>query len=205
VDERRELLAVLQSAQDLGLIGPGALDAHLEHSRAWTEVVGPSPDSLLDLGSGGGVPGLPLALFWPEVREVLLDAHRRSTAFIDRAVERLGWTDRVRTITERAEVAGRDPGLRESFPLVLARGFGAPAVTAECGSPFVEVGGRFSVSEPPGGDPARWPEDRLADLGLVVVEIRVVGTASFVVLEKIAALAEAWPRRVGKPHSHPLW
>lgn len=205
MEGERGLLGALHEAQAIGLIGPGPLEAHLEHTRAWAEALGAPPDSFLDLGSGGGVPGLPLASEWPTASATLLDAHLRSTTWIDEAVEQLGWSDRVRTVTERAEVAGRDPELRETFPLVVARGFGAPPVTAECGSPFVAVGGRLSVSEPPGGDTARWPAEALARLGLVVIETRVMGSSSFVVFEKVEALGDAWPRRVGKPGHRPLW
>ncbi len=205
MDERHQLLGVLQGAQDLGLIGPGPPAAHLDHTRAWADALGDPPDSFLDLGSGGGVPGLALMLEWPDARATLLDSRHRSVEWITDAVTRLGWGDRVTAICERAETAGRDPHLREAFPLVVARGFGAPAVTAECGSPFVLVGGRLSVSEPPGGDTTRWPSDPLATLGLRLVETRVVGEASFVVLEKVAAVDDRWPRRVGKPAHRPLW
>ena len=125
--------------------------------------------------------------------------------WIEEAVARLGWADRVDVLEARAEAAGRDPELRESFPLVVARGFGPPAVTAECASPLVRVGGRLSVSEPPGGDAARWPADHWRVLGLRLVETQVLGEASFVMLEKVEGLEARWPRRVGKPAQRPLW
>ncbi|MGZ7024027.1 MAG: RsmG family class I SAM-dependent methyltransferase [Acidimicrobiia bacterium] len=203
--ERRQLLGVLQGAQDLGLIGPGELQAHLDHTAAWAEALGAPVAQFLDLGTGGGVPGLPLALLWPEARATLLDSRARSITWVGESAARLGIDARVVGICERAEVAARDPELRESFPLVLARGFGAPAVTAECGSPFVALGGRLSVSEPPGGDATRWPAEPLATLGLRLVETRIIGEASFVMLEKVEPSAERWPRRTGKPHSRPLW
>jgi 16S rRNA (guanine527-N7)-methyltransferase len=205
MDERLRLLEVLHGAQVIGLIGPGPLDAHLDHSRAWAEALGEAPIAFADIGSGGGLPGLPLAFEWPSARATLLDSHLRSTAWIAEAIVELGLEGRVSVVTERAEAAGRDPELRESFPLVVARGFGVPAVTAECGSSLVAVGGRLSVSEPPGGDRARWPEDQLATLGLRLVEAPRVGSASFVMLEKVEALGEKWPRRVGKPGKRPLW
>lgn len=205
MDEPRRLLALLQGAQDVGLIGPGPVAAHLDHSRAWAEALGDPPATFLDLGSGGGVPGLPLALVWPSARATLLDSRQRSVSWIEDAVAQLDWESRVTAICERAEAAGRDPELRERFALVVARGFGPPAVSAECGSPFVSVGGRLSVSEPPGGDPARWPAEQLEDLGLRLAETRVVGEASFVVLDKVEAVADRYPRRVGKPGHRPLW
>ena len=205
MDERRRLLTLLQGAQDVGLIGPGPVGAHLDHTEAWAELLGDPPARFLDLGSGGGVPGLPLALLWRSARAVLLDSRLRSIAWIEDAVEQLGWTARVAAIGERAEAAGRDPGLREAFPLVVARGFGPPSVTAECGSAFVAVGGRLSVSEPPGGDATRWPADQLATLGLRMAGIRVSRGASFVMLEKVEPVSDRVPRRVGKPAQRPLW
>ncbi len=205
MDERLRLLRVLEGAQTIGLIGSGPLEAHLEHSHAWAEAIGEAPGSFVDIGSGGGLPGLPLAFEWPTSQATLLDSHLRSTAWIAEAISDLELDGRVSVITERAEAVGRDPELRESFPLVVARGFGAPAVTAECGSPLVAVGGRLSVSEPPGGDPARWPPDRLELLGLRLVETPQIASASFVMLEKVAAVGEKWPRRVGKPNKRPLW
>jgi 16S rRNA (guanine527-N7)-methyltransferase len=205
MDERRELLDILEDARERGLIGPGPPVAHLEHSHAWAEAIGPAPESFLDLGSGGGVPGLPLLMEWPAAVATLLDSRQKSAAWIESAAERLEWMSRVSVVEGRAEAAGREPELRESFPLVVARGFGAPAVTAECGSAFVTVGGTLSVSEPPGGDATRWPAAELEPLGLRLRESRVVGEASFVLLEKVEALGEKWPRRVGKPSSRPLW
>ena len=196
---------MLQDAQDLGLLGPGPVEAHLEHSRAWAEALGDPPAAFLDLGSGAGVPGLPLLLEWPSARATLLDSRVRSATWIKEAVARLGWEDRVNVLEERAEAAGRDRELRESAPLVLARGFGPPAVTAECASALVEVGGVLSVSEPPGGDPTRWPAEQLAALGLQLIETRVVGQASFVMLKKLQTSDDRWPRRVGKPGHRPLW
>ncbi len=205
MDEWRELLGVLAGAQDRGLIGPGPLEAHLEHSRAWARALGQAPESFLDLGSGGGLPGLVLALEWPESRGTLLDARRLSEAWISEAAERLGLSRRIETVCDRAEAAGRDPRLREAFSLVVARGFAAPAVTAECGSAFVRPGGRLSVSEPPGSGAARWPAEHLATVALGPVEVVTEGEATFAVLEKIGRLDDRWPRRVGQPRHRPLW
>jgi len=70
--------------------------------------------------------------------------------------------ERVRVIRSRAEVAGHDPALRFQFDLVTARGFGPPAVTAECAAGFLRVDGRLVVSEPPEDRVSRWPSDGLA-------------------------------------------
>lgn len=125
MDERRRLLEVLQGAQTIGLIGPGSLEAHLDHSHAWAEAFGEAPDSFADIGSGGGLPGLPLAVEWPTARATLLDSHLRSTAWIAEAILDLELESRVSVITDRAEAVGRDPELRESFPWWSLAGSGS--------------------------------------------------------------------------------
>lgn len=204
-EPRRLLIGVLEGAQEIGLLGPGPVGAHVDHSDAWADALGAPPPSFLDLGSGGGVPGLVFALRWPEARATLLDARARSVTWLAEAVDRLGVADRVEVIQARAEVAGRSPDLREAFALVVARGFGPPAVTAECAGAFLAVGGRLSVSEPPGGDPGRWPPDGLHTLGLRQVGAPRAEEASFVLIEKVAEQGTKWPRREGTPGRRPLW
>jgi 16S rRNA (guanine527-N7)-methyltransferase len=115
---------------------------------------GPSP-SFLDLGSGGGLPGLVVADMWPESTGVLLDSNGRKTAFLEDAVTACGWQGRIAVMRGRAEVAGRDPEMRGGFDLVVARAFASPSVTSECAAPFLRVGGVLVVSEPPPSDPDR--------------------------------------------------
>src|SRR5690606_17211507 len=124
---------------------------------------------VLDLGSGGGVPGLVLAVRRPDLDVVLLDAMSRRCTFLEAAAAELGLAGRVRVVCERAEVAARDPELRGTFDVVVARSFAAPPVTAECAAGFLRVGGRLLVSEPPDhtGE-ERWPAAPLDELGLTV-------------------------------------
>jgi 16S rRNA (guanine527-N7)-methyltransferase len=158
---------------------------------------------VLDLGSGGGVPGLVLAEARPELAVVLLDATRRRCRFLREAVAELDLGGRVEVVEERAESAARRPELRERIDVVVARSFGPPPVTAECAVGFLRVGGRLVVSEPP--DRAeRWAEDGLEALGLTPAEHAGGPGASFAWFEKQRA-DERWPRRVGIPAKRPLW
>lgn len=195
---------VLDRARRLGFLGPGPVEPHIHHARAMATAVEPEiPATVLDLGSGGGLPGLVIALRWPSARVLLLDAIQKRTRFLGAAVEALGLSRRVRVMTARAEAAGRDPGLRGAFELVTARSFGPPPVTAECGSPFLALGGRLVVSEPP--EPAdRWPALAIAELGLVS-EGRRVGDYSFAVLRQTAPCPDRYPRRTGVPAKRPLF
>jgi 16S rRNA (guanine527-N7)-methyltransferase len=153
------LTQILDEARTAGFLGPGPLDVQLRHAEGFAVVCrrlwpdGPSPPVLLDLGSGGGLPGLVVAERWPESSVVLLDAQGRRTAFLSEAVRRLGLEHRVSVRQDRAEVAGRDPALRGRLDGVLARSFGRPAVVAECAAPLLHPGGWLIVSEPPAGSP----------------------------------------------------
>jgi hypothetical protein len=143
-----------------------------------------------------------LAEAWPESEWVLLEANGRRARFLIGAVAELGLADRVDVWVGRAEALGREPARRGSCDLVVARGFGRSAVTAECGAPFLEVGGRLVVSEPPGGEAERWPAGPLAALGLRPVGVSA-GPAAVMVLEQDTACPERFPRR--SPTKRPLF
>jgi 16S rRNA (guanine527-N7)-methyltransferase len=196
---------VLGEARDLGFLGPGPVAGHIEHAAGFVQAVGePHPRRVVDLGSGGGLPGLVVAAAWPGAAVVLLDANERRTQFLARAVSALELDRRVTVAQTRAEDAGRDPMWRGRADLVVARSFGPPAVTAECAAPLLEVGGRLVVSEPPEtGD--RWPADTLRQLGLRPAGRLEQAFSRFQILRQDEACSERFPRRVGVPAKRPLF
>jgi 16S rRNA (guanine527-N7)-methyltransferase len=202
------LLRALEDSRDRGFLGPGDLGPQVEHALgfalAWEGSHRRPPTRLLDLGTGGGLPGLVLAERWHSPA-VLLDATARRTAFLRDALERPGAPEGVEVVTERAEVAARSPGLEESVELVVARSFGPPAVTAECAARFASIGGWLIVAEPPDAQPAeRWPEGPLAALGWAARGPQRHG-AAFEVLEKVGPTPDRFPRAVGRPAKRPLF
>lgn len=205
------LVRVLEQARDLGFLGPGPVEDHIAHAAGFAVAAGGLPAVVVDLGSGGGVPALALAARWPEAGFVLIEAGVKRAAFLRQAVLDLGYVDRVEVRDERAEAAGRAPILRGAADLVTARSFGPPATTAECAVPFLAVGGRLVVSEPPdGGDHAgRWPTAGLAELGLEDAGVTVSDVdghvGHFRVLVQRVACSERYPRRNGVPAKRPLW
>jgi 16S rRNA (guanine527-N7)-methyltransferase len=163
---------------------------------------------VLDLGSGGGLPGLVVATSRPDLDLTLLEARQRACRFLREAVLTLGLA-RVSVVEARAEAAARRPDLRETFDAAVARSFGPPAVTAECAVGFLRPGGRLVVSEPPGGEgpertAARWPVTGLEELGFAPPVAGGGPGASFVVMEKTKS-DDRWPRRVGVPAKRPIW
>jgi 16S rRNA (guanine527-N7)-methyltransferase len=197
----RALVEVLLDAQTLGFMGPGAIEPHLAHAKRFAAAVGTSPGLGLDLGSGGGLPGLALALAWPDSEWVLLDANARRAEFLNDSVQRLGLEERVVVDHRRAELAGRDSDRRGRMTVVVARAFGRPSVVAECGAPFLVLGGLLVVSEPP-EESDRWPAEEMAGLGL---ESDPPDPPGFVRFRQIAPCPDRYPRRDGVPAKRPLF
>lgn len=166
------LVDALTEAQRLGFLGARPITEVIEHAGAFVEgLSGLSADAhVIDLGSGGGVPGLVIASARPDLRVTLLDRRTKRTDFLERVVRRLGWTDRV-SVTA-ADVTTFHPG--SLYDAAVARGFGPPAETLSAATRLVRVGGRVVISEPPAGD--RWSADLLARAGVE----RVTGPSSHV-------------------------
>jgi 16S rRNA (guanine527-N7)-methyltransferase len=206
-EARRQLTAQLEAARRRGMVGPGPVEAHLDHAEALATAVDPDfHGRFLDLGSGAGVPGLILLALWPTATAVLLDARRRRCSFLESAVGTLDLADRVSVACGRAEELAREREFRGAFELVVARGFGAPATTAECAVGFLEPGGRLAVSEPPGeSDPTRWPEEGLEELGLLGPAVLGSEGGRVAVMTSAGPPGERWPRRGGVPGRRPLW
>ena len=169
MDDTEELVAVLTASQDLGFLGARPITEVIEHARAFVRaldgvtVEGTEPATIIDLGSGGGVPGLVIAHDRPDLSVTLLDRRAKRTDFLERMVRRLGWSARVRVICDDAErVVARESG---RYAAAVARGFGPPAVTLNTGAALVRRGGRVVISEPPDGD--RWETELLASMGVV--------------------------------------
>jgi 16S rRNA (guanine527-N7)-methyltransferase len=192
------LRAVLESARARGFLGPGPVEAHVGHASPLVPVLPPG-GPIVDLGAGGGVPSLVLALARAETRWVLVEAQRRRADWLVDAIGQLGLEARAEVRNERAELTGRGP-LRGQAVAVVARGFGPPAVTAECAAPLLRSGATCWVSEPPGAPP-RWPEEGLALLGLQAGQ-RVEG---WVGLDAVSPCPDRYPRRVGIPAKRPLF
>ncbi|MFV0525361.1 MAG: RsmG family class I SAM-dependent methyltransferase [Acidimicrobiales bacterium] len=195
------LLKVLDRARSLGFLGPGPIRDHVDHAGRYRAPVAGLADHgrvlMADLGAGGGVPSLPLLMADPGIRATLVDASSRRCAFLVWAAVELGIDDRVEVWRGRAEEFGHEPGRRAAFDAVVARGFGPPAATVECGAPLLRLGGRLVISEPPGG--RRWPS--LADVGLSVDRSH----DGVVVLSRDGAVPAEFPRPTARQRRSPLF
>jgi len=200
------LEAYFEAAGRADLIGgPDPLD-HVRSAWTFSRLIdrdaGVDARAVLDLGSGGGLPGLLVAHFRPDLNVTLLDSSARRCAFLER------WaTDLVpgtRVVHGRAEEVARDPEHRRRYSTVTARLFGPPAVTAECAVGFIEPGGLLLVSEPPGDLTDRWPGPGLAELGFLD-EGAVPGQPGRIRRLRLVRPDDRFPRRVGRPAKQPLF
>ena len=181
----------------------------MRHSVGFVEVVLEETGDLLDeptlvdLGSGGGVPGLVLASYLPGWSVVLVDASLRRCRFLEWAVEELGFSERMRVEHGRAEDLARGR-MRGTCDILTARAFGPPGVTAECARGFLVPHGVAVVSDPP-TDHERWPIDALSGLGYGPPGHVAGAGHRFTVLRASGACPEGTPRRPGVPGRRPLF
>jgi 16S rRNA (guanine527-N7)-methyltransferase len=195
------LRTVLERAATLGILGPGPIEPHVDHARAFARVA--PPERGADLGSGAGVPAFVLALEWPDSAWTLIESRERRAAFLQESARELGLAERVVVVHGRAEDVGQEAAHRAAHDLVTARSFGPPAVTAECAAGLLRVGGHLVVSEPPEPKENRWPRAPLAELGLE--PDRTLDAPRMQVLRQVSPAPAAYPRRSGTPRKRPLW
>lgn len=197
------VLGALADARALGFLGPGPLEQHITSAQRFADALdaGSAQGPALDLGSGGGVPGMILAVWFSEWPWVLLDAQRRRTSFLAATVARCQFADRVTVLRGRAEDVGHAPAHREQYGTVTARSFGPPASTAEAAAAFLQVGGVVVIAEPPDGG-QRWHE---AGLARVALRCSAGSHPGVVVLEKYAELAVEFPRELAVQRRSPLF
>ncbi|HEX4212058.1 MAG TPA: 16S rRNA (guanine(527)-N(7))-methyltransferase RsmG [Candidatus Dormibacteraeota bacterium] len=160
---------------------------------------------VVDVGSGGGMPGIPLAIARPDLGVSLLESDQRKAAFLHSASARLGVP--VEVLAERAETVGRGDR-RESFDLAVCRALAPLAVLAELCLPLLRVGGTLLAMKGPGEDPES-AIAAVAELGggrprLVPAPSAARPGGVLVVVEKPRPTPAAYPRRPGVPARRPL-
>lgn len=172
------LVDALGESQRLGMLGARPIPEVIEHAMAFVGALEDVRGRVVDLGSGGGVPGLVVAVARPDLEIVLVDRRTKRTDLLSRLVARLGLRDRVEVVSGDAERL--IDGDRTVFDAATARGFGPPKLTLEVGVSAVRPGGLVIISEPPEGD--RWNDDVVGGAGAV----RRPGPDGVAVFERLA-------------------
>ncbi|HET6380573.1 MAG TPA: 16S rRNA (guanine(527)-N(7))-methyltransferase RsmG [candidate division Zixibacteria bacterium] len=237
---RAALEPLLADAPDVaGLLPPGALDRleryvallleanarlnltrvtaphevarwHLLDSLAALPLLSETDGAVADLGSGGGLPAIPLAIARPDLRWTLVESVEKKAAVLRGFAEALS-LPHVAVVAERAEGLGRDPRHRERYAAVTARAVAALPVLAELALPLLIPGGRLLAWKGPlteDSEEVRRGRVAIGQLGGGRLEVRAalpaLGDHTFVAVPKVGPTPARFPRRPGEPSRRPL-
>lgn len=163
---------------------------------------------LIDVGTGAGFPGIPLKIMRPDLELTLLDGLNKRLVFLGEVCSALGLE--AERVHKRAEEAGLDPKMRESFDIVTARAVAPLNVLAEYCLPFVKMKGYFLAMKGPGAkEEVNQAERALGILGgtevkLLSLSLPTAGERNIAAIRKKAFTPKGYPRHGGTITKHPL-
>ncbi len=167
-------------------------------------------ERVIDIGTGAGFPGLPLKIVCPTMQLTLVDSVAKKVAFCQHMVNLLG-LERVEVLQERAENVGRMPAHRQQYDWAVARAVASMPVLMEYLLPLVKIGGcALAMKGESGPAEAHSAEHAIRVLGgklrrIIHVVLPTVEEERYLILvDKVAATPERYPRRVGIPSKRPL-
>jgi len=168
------------------------------------------PSLLLDVGTGAGMPGIPLKIIFPSIHLTLLESVARKTSFLEHLVARLS-LEGVEVLTGRAEHLAHDGRYRERFDLVLSRGVAKLSTLAEMALPFCTIGGAFIAQKKGEIEGEIEAAARAIDIvggrlrGVKRVGLEELGEErALVIIDKLTPTPQRYPRRAGIPQKRPL-
>jgi len=168
-------------------------------------------DRLIDVGTGAGFPGIPIKIIYPKMRLTLVESVGKKANFC-RHVATILDLKKVDVIQERVEVLGQNPSYREQFDWAVARSVAILPVLVEYLLPLVRVGGcMLAMKGESGPAEAHSAERAMSLLGghlRQLIPVTLPGVAEeryLVVVGKVAATPDRYPRKVGVPTKHPLY
>lgn len=169
-----------------------------------------SVDSLIDVGTGAGFPGIPLKILFPHLNVTLLDSLNKRLLFLEDVIDELD-LDNIKTVHSRAEEAGRMKNLREHYDLCVSRAVANLSTLSEYCLPLVKVGGNF-ISYKAGEveDEINSAKHAIKKLGGKIKSVEEFSlpdsdiSRSFVIIEKVNETSNFYPRKPGTPNKKPL-
>lgn len=165
---------------------------------------------IIDVGSGAGMPGIPIKIVLPDAKVTLLEATAKKTQFLKYVIEKLGLRD-IEAIKGRAEELAHQRQFREQYDIVLSRAVAALPVAVELSLPFCIQGGRFIAQKK--GDieqEIRQSATAIVEMGgelRDVKQVEIMGLndgRKLVVIEKVKPTPDKYPRRPGMPAKRPI-
>ena len=182
----------------------------LQGVGAWLTVPFSSPQRVIDIGTGGGFPGLPVALVFPQWSITLLDATQKKIAALTDLYQALGLSN-VAARAQRVEALAHQPDQRETYDLALLRAIAGANTSAEYALPLLKLGGQAVLYR------GQWSRAEEASLAAILPglggEIAAVQASTTpltgalrhnILLSKVSPTPDRYPRTVGVPAKSPL-
>ena len=165
----------------------------------------------IDIGSGCGFPGIAIAIAMPNSNITLLDSSSKKTNFLREVSKDIGLNSRVKVVTERAEIAGKDPLFRGEFDYATARAVASANVVAEYLVPFLNSKGQALIFKGGWSD----TEKQVLQKALIELNAEIQQTNKFILpnnrgirnvirISSISKCPNQYPRSIGKPKRQPL-
>lgn len=183
---------------------------HFLDSLACTKIIKPNNFFVIDLGTGAGFPGIPVKIYYPQLKLLLVDSSRKKVEFLLKTIELLGLS-RVDARWDRAEVLGRSGDLREKADIVVSRAVAPLNVLAELCLPLVKVGGHFLAMKGP--DVKKELEASKKAISILGAEVEKTMSYELpllhlqrhlILIRKNESTTEKYPRKPGIPEKRPI-
>lgn len=166
------------------------------------------PKSVIDIGTGGGFPGVPLKIYNRELKVTLMDSLKKRVNFLEEVCDILGFYD-VKCLHKRAEEMAREEEYRESYDIAVSRAVAELPTLLEYSMAFVKVGGYFVAMKGPSyKEELTKSAKAIKILGGELKEVREIeiddNYRALIVIKKVKPTPDKYPRGGGKPRKNPL-
>ena len=177
---------------------------------AWRQQINSSELHLIDIGTGAGMPGIPLKILLPDIKLALLDSTAKKAAFLHHVKQKLGLND-VEIVVGRAEEIAHESQYRERFDTVLSRAVAPLSTLVELTLPFCTIGGSF-IAQKKGAINQEISQagKAISLLGGNLREVKRIDLPEFtderrlIIIDKLSPTPQLYPRRPGIPSKRPL-
>jgi len=165
---------------------------------------------LIDIGTGGGFPGIPCKIILEDSNVVLLDSLKKRVEFLKKVIDQIG-VNGINCIHGRAEDFGREENYREKFNIVTARAVASLPILLEYCLPFLEINGKFIAMKGSSIEEIKESSNALKLLGGEIIDIKEFrlpyskDKRNVIIIQKQRQTPTKFPRKAGKPSSNPLF